>query len=401
MMDNDQLTAIRLRLALGREVAKHQLPPGAWPRLERRLRRQPWRRAAIAAVCAVIVAAAITAVTPYLRHSLSGPVAGHRHPQPGPHLVIGARTHVSSVGPLRTGYGAVWIIGRGVIYRVDPATVRTVAAIPAPGTGGKLSGIATGAGAVWATSAGGHPGVYRIDPRANRVTSFIRLPPTPTGITAAHGRIWVTVAKQGPGIVVRIDPRAHRISGPPIRVGAGPGEIVSGAGTLWVTNSSYLSNVPDVSRINPATGAVANPHGGSWGGTDRLGNAIVSRVDAAGAGSLWTTGVNVVQRVDPATGHVTAAIPVPHAWRVIFWHGLAWALTGAVPSGPPPRPGTVVGIDPASNRVVVHGAPFRGAPAAITADPTGLWVAFFTPNHTSMEMVHLVLARAAGIPAGQ
>jgi hypothetical protein len=78
MMDNEQLTATRLRLALDREVAKHQLSPGAWPRLERRLRRQPWRRAAIAAVCAVIVAAAAV-VTPYLWHNLSGPVAIRIH----------------------------------------------------------------------------------------------------------------------------------------------------------------------------------------------------------------------------------------------------------------------------------------------------------------------------------
>ena len=237
MTDNDQLTATTLRLALDREVAKHQLSSGTWPRLERRLRRQPQRRAAIVGVCTAIVATAAT-VAPYLWDGLPGPLASHPPPQPGPHLVIGARTHVSSTGPLTTGYGGVWIIGPGVIYRVDPATARTVATIPAPETGGKPpSSITTGAGAVWATSPGRHPGVYRIDRRTNRVTSFIRLPPTPTGITVAHGRVWVTVAKEGPGIVVRIDPRTNRISGPPIRVGAGPGEIVSSAGTLWVTNS--------------------------------------------------------------------------------------------------------------------------------------------------------------------
>ena len=382
-MDNDQLTEARLRLALDREVAKHQLSPGAWPQLERRLRRQPRRRAAIAAGCAVIVAATAV-VAPYLWHRLSSPVASPPHPPPGPHLVIGARAHVSGLS-LTAGYGAVWIIGGGVIYRVDPATAKTVATIPAPGTGGEPSGIASGAGAIWVTRPGRHPGVYRIDPRTNRVTSFIGLPPTPTGIAVAHGLVWVTVAKEGPGIVVRIDPRANRVSGPPIGVGVGPGEIVSGAGTLWVTNSSAPGGV---SRINPATGAVANARGGPWGGTDRLGNLKISRIDAAGAGSLWTTGVNVVQRVDPATGHVTAAIPVPHAWHVIFWHGLAWALTAVAPSGV----GTVVGIDPASNRVAVHGAPVRGAPMGITGGPAGLWVVFANPGHTSLELVHLVLA---------
>ena len=382
-MDDDQLIAARLRRALDREVAKHQLSPGAWLQLERRVRRQPWRRAAIAAGCAVMVAAAAVAA-PYMWHRLSGPVAIHSHPQPAPHLVIGARTHVNGLS-LTAGYGAVWIIGGGVIYRVDLATAKTVATIPAPGTGGEPSGIATGADAVWVTRPGRHPGVYRIDPRTNRVTSFIGLPPTPTAITVAHGLVWVTVAREGPGIVVRIDPRANRVSGPPIGVGVGPGEIVSGAGTLWVTNSSAPGGV---SRINPATGAVAGARGGLWGLTDQLGNAQISRIDAAGAGSLWTTGVNVVQRVDPATGHVTAAIPVPHAWHVIFWHGMAWALTAVAPSGV----GTVVGIDPASNRILVHGAPVRGAPMAITADPTGLWVVFANPGHTGVELVHLVLA---------
>jgi DNA-binding beta-propeller fold protein YncE len=382
MMDNDRLTATRLRLALDREVAKHQLSAGAWPRLERRLRRQPWRRVAIGAVCAAIAAAAVAAA-PYLWHNLSGPVVSHSHPPSGPQLVVVARTHLNGgANALTTGYGAVWIIGPGVIYRVDPATARTVATIPAPGTSGKGSQITTGAGAVWATSNGGHIGVYRIDPRRIRVTSFIRLQPNPSGITVAHGRVWVTEPKEGPGIVVRIDPRTNRVSGPPIRVGVGPGGIVSGAGTLWVAGMDY------VSRINPATGAVSNARGGPWGGTDRLGNAKVYRVDAAGAGSLWTTGVNVVQRLDPANGHVTAAVPVPHAWYVIFWHGLAWALTGVAPSGL----GTVAGIDPASNRVVVHGVPFRGAPMAIAAGPDGLWVVFANADHTSQELVHLVLA---------
>ena len=67
---------------------------------------------------------------------------------------------------------------------------------------------------------------------------------------------------------------------------------------------------------------------------------------------------------------------------------MAWALTAVAPSGV----GTVVGIDPASNRILVHGAPVRGAPMAITADPAGLWVVFANPSQTGVELVHLVLA---------
>src|SRR5262249_24690277 len=86
--------------------------------------------------------------------------------------------------------------------------------------GKKLSDIAVGAGGVWVTGQRhGRYGVYRIDPRRGRVTSFIGLQPTPTGITVAYGRVWVSEPKPGPGTVVRIDPRTNRVSGPPIPVG--------------------------------------------------------------------------------------------------------------------------------------------------------------------------------------
>jgi hypothetical protein len=41
--------------------------------------------------------------------------------------------------------------------------------------------------------------------------------------------------------------------------------------------------------------------------------------------------------------------------------------------------------------VVVHWAPLRGAPMAIAAGPTGLWVVFANPGHTSQQLVQLVL----------
>ena len=112
MTDDDQLTATTLRRALDREVAKHQLSPGAWPRLERRLRRQPRRRAAIAACVhgdrrgrgrgdAVPVGQPV------------GSVASHPPPQPGPHLVIGARTHGRAApAPLRPVTGQCGSLAR-------------------------------------------------------------------------------------------------------------------------------------------------------------------------------------------------------------------------------------------------------------------------------------------------
>jgi streptogramin lyase len=112
-------------------------------------------------------------------------------------------------------------------------------------------------------------------------------------------------------LVVRIDPRTNRVSGPPIRVGTGAGELVPAAGALWVAGGNIVG---ELSRINPATGAV-NPI-----------LANVEDVDAVGAGSLWVISTHGgIQRVDPATGKVTATIRLAHAVSVIFWAGSAWA----------------------------------------------------------------------------
>ena len=365
-MEHDQI-AESIRLVLDREAARHEVGPGGWSQIERRLRRRTWRRTGIAAVCAAIAVTA-AAVTPYLWHTISGPVISqpHRVSRHAPRLVIVSRTHLKAgVTHLAAGYGSVWVVGLGVIYRVDSAT-RTVAIIPAPGAG-EFSGIATGADAVWVTSTSSD-GVYRIDPRHNRITSFIRLQPTPIGITVAYGRVWVTESKQRPGIVVRIDPRTNRVSRPPIRVGTGAAQIVAGFGSLWVTNGNGNGSV---SRINPATGVV----------TRTLAN--IPDVDAVGAGSLWgTSNYGGIERVDPATGQVTATIRQPNAVRVTFWEGSAWASND--------QAGTLARIDPASNRIAGKAVPAGTSPIYIAPAPSGLWVADFTTG----DLLHLAFASA-------
>jgi streptogramin lyase len=366
-MEHDQ-TAARLRLALEREAAQHELSPGGWSQIERRHRRRTWHRVGIAALCAAVIAAAATAA-PYLLPAGSGPPVSHPRPRPAPQLILASRTHLGrGITKLAAGYGSVWVVGVGVIYRIDPATATIVSTIPVPGTGEKLSDIATGAGAVWVTGQAPHVGVYRIDPRRGRVTSFIRLQPTPTGITVAYRWVWVTESKPGPGIVVRIDPRTDRVSGPPIRIGVSPGQIVPGAGALWVTSGSSNSWL---SRINPATGVV----------TRVLAN--IGTVDAVGAGSLWVTPIHGgIQRVGPTTGQVTATIRLPTAVRVIFWAGSAWAATEP--------PGALVRIDPTSSRTIGKAVPAGTSPIYIAAGRNGLWVADFD----SGDLLHFALPPA-------
>lgn len=366
-MEHDHF-ATRLRLALEREAARHEISPGAWPQIERRLRRYAWRRSGIAAVCVAVIAAAGIAA-PSLWHAISGPAASH--PRPAPPLAVVSRTHLSHGGSVpAAGYGAIWVTGEGVIYRVDPATAQIVTTITIAGIGLKQSHLATGAGAVWATGRDrGRFGVYRIDPRRNRVTAFIRLPPTPVDITVAYGRVWVNEPRAGPAVVFRIDPRTNRVSGPPIKVGAGGGWVVAGFGALWVTNGDSNGSV---SRINPATGTV----------TGTLTN--IPEVTAAGAGSLWGTGnYGGISRVDPATGRVTATIrSLKNAVHVTFWAGSAWV------SAEPP--GTLNRVDPASNQITGTAVPAGTSPIYITAAPNGLWVVDFTAR----DLLHLAPASA-------
>jgi len=283
-----------------------------------------------------------------------------------PQLVIVSRTHLSrAITNLAAGYGGVWVVAPGVVYRVDLATGRKVAAIRVPGTDEIVSDIATGAGSVWVTSEAAHRGVYRIDPRRNRVTAFIPLPPTPTGITVAYGLVWVSEPKAGPGVVVRIDPRTNRASGPPIQVGTGPGAAVAGFGALWVSNGNLDGSV---SQISPAAGAV----------TRTLVN--IPNVAAAGAGSLWVTPIHGgLQRVDPATGKVTATIGLPNAVGVTLWAGSAWISTNP--------PAALVRVDLASNQIIGKAARDGTSPIYITASSTGLWVV----NSATGDLLHLAL----------
>jgi streptogramin lyase len=145
--------------------------------------------------------------------------------------------------------------------------------------------------------------------------------------------------------------------------------MVASFGAVWVTNADSNGSV---SRINPATGTV----------TRTLTN--IPEVTAAGAGSLWGTGnYGGIYRVDPATGKVTANIGRPkNAVRVVFWAGSAWV------SAEPP--GTLIRIDPASNRIVGKPVPAGASPIYVTAAPSGLWVVDFTAG----DLLHLAPASA-------
>ena len=383
MTDLDE-TARTLRLALDEAANRHQLSPGSWQEIARRLHRQPLRRAAIAALIVSVVAASSLTAASYLRHKLgsSGAARGRSEQQ----LTVVSRLHLPGGGwDVAAGAGAVWIGGLGVTYKVDPATGKITATVPTAGTD-EFSRMAVGFGAVWITGGnrpGDHLGILRISPADDRVTAFITMPDfgLPGAVAIADGRVWVGSDADG-GSILRVDPHTNRVSGRPLRIGMDVGAIVPGAGALWVTHTNAGGSV---TAINPSTGAISDLSSSAW--------HKVTAVETAGAGSLWMAGNNVIQRINPASGRLTASITVRGAAQVIswvtFWHGSVWAITS---SGSGSGPASIIRINPATDQVAGRPVVFGDTPAALTAGPTGLWAI----DVTNTELVHLALRGTSG-----
>jgi hypothetical protein len=359
----EQLRALREQ-TLGRE-----LPPDGWPRLQRRLRREPWRRAALVAGLALAVLVAAVAPGLLARRAGQSPVPTVEEPVVPGRPVVAARIRLDRpFSDVDVGFGATWVASQGALLRIDPQTNRVVATIPTPVSGENAS-IAFGEGAVWVTSGQTNGVVYRIDPAANRVTATIGVPGGAFGIVVAAGTVWVTqfLPEPDPGHVARIDASTNRLLSP-VEVPNLPGAIRYGQDAVWVTSRFT------VSRIDPHTGAVTQP-------LHRAGD-----VRAVGGGALWGSYANSatdagVQRIDPVTGQVVATIRIPNGVLIAFGLGTLWVAQDAssIASGgnTPDRtePGKLYRIDPATNRVLGRPVPLPGiAPTGLAVGEGAVWV---------------------------
>jgi sugar lactone lactonase YvrE len=337
--------------ALREQALRHEPRPDAWPRLQRRLRREPIRRAVLAAGLVLVVLAGIMAPGLLARRAEepTTPAVGTPAVVPG-RPVVAARIRLDRpVGPFAIGFGAIWATAQDALIRIDLRTNRVVATIPMRlgGSDGGGRSIAFGEGAVWVTS--GEDVVYRVDPAANRVTTSIPVPAGPIEVVVAAGTVWVTQdADPGEGLVTRIDARTNKLL-PPVPVPTNPGPIRSGLDAVWVVDCCTFG------RIDPRRGTVTQP-------VHHVGD-----IWAVGGGALWGTYADRdgsgVQRVDPDTGRVLARIPIPHDLAMAFGLGTLWVTqnTSSPPTSPGPgasdkvdrtRPGKLYRIDPTTNRVL-------------------------------------------------
>jgi hypothetical protein len=346
---------VQARLRAYRDAAqRREVSPNAWPRLERRLRREPCRRAALAAA-AVALVVGVAAVG-------AGPVARWAERQPATAGAPGRPTVAARIplgcplGNLEVGFGAVWVACDAVLIRIDPAANRIAAVIPLEGG---VADIAFSDDWVWAASGSStHPVVYQIDPVRNRQVSSMPVLEDPSGIVIAEGVAWVISdgaepGTQGPARVARLD-AATVARLPSVQLPSPPVRIHSGFGAIWV--STYHPDQGAVYRIDPRTLA-----------TIRVPRA--QSVVAVGPDSLWVTFDNPatgIHRIDPVSGRVLATIPVPTRGirAVVLGQGALWVSTDA----------ELYRLDPDDAREVGAPVPLEAPSVAIALGEGGIWV---------------------------
>jgi DNA-binding beta-propeller fold protein YncE len=181
----------------------------------------------------------------------------------------------------------------------------------------------------------------RLDPRTGRLLATIKgvglhveaIVATPRAIWVASVGPWTKnshgeITPVGDGLVTRIDPRSDRIVAR-IRVGRGPGTLTVGAGSIWVANFRGLRPDFSVSRIDPRSNRVA--------ATIRL-HRLLAGITAAD-GYVWVMNPGRLLR------------------------------GGLDMSG-----GTLIRIDPRSDRVIARRLPGSSRPAAIAFARGKLWI---------------------------
>jgi YVTN family beta-propeller protein len=153
-------------------------------------------------------------------------------------------------GNIAGGEGAVWVVETGVlkvrrpdggavngISRIDPGSNSVVATISVPGVGigsgstPRPDVVAAGAGAVW-TATWADDVVWRIDPASNRTVRTIPAGASPGNVAVGEGAVWVE--NRNSETVARIDPFSNALADT-IDVGRVLGGIAAGEGAVWVT----------------------------------------------------------------------------------------------------------------------------------------------------------------------
>jgi len=264
---------------------------------------------------------------------------------------------------IRTGtYGATIAVTDQTGWQLQP---HSLVAVDLPsrrvrlrvGLGQASYALAAGYGAVWVPSFDSDV-LTKIDAATGERRWRKRVPHSPQAVAVGDGSVWLAslgrwhsvhggvVVPDGPGIVLRLDPRSGTVRAR-IEVGRGPRAVAVGGGAVWILNGQGIGADGTVDRIDPRTNRVAAsvrvPHWPAaiaagrrytWVvGSPKSAGGVVTRIDlrtnrsvtrriprswipagvALAAGGVWVADPGVAQliRLDPHTLKVTARVGFP------------------------------------------------------------------------------------------
>jgi DNA-binding SARP family transcriptional activator/streptogramin lyase len=290
------------------------------------------------------------------------------------------------------------------LVKIDPKTNKVVDVIPV----GRLPvAVALAGDFVWVVNSGDST-LTRVDTRSGHAQTIGGLN-APTGIAADdNGNVWVTTAAYES--VIRVNGKTLR---PDLTVPLRHNAYVPavGAGSLWVTEPPHNLGLPGtLARINLTTTkleqftvgifpiAVAVGERAVW--VTNAGDASISRISLSdgsvqrvpvglppggivtGFGSVWLTPgstSNTIWRLNPETRQVDGIIDVGGSLAIGERAGYGQSPFGLT-VGPDavwatlPETGTVVRIDPRTNKVVKR-IRLGFKPHGIVVGPDAVWVA--------------------------
>jgi DNA-binding beta-propeller fold protein YncE/predicted Ser/Thr protein kinase len=164
----------------------------------------------------------------------------------------GGPTGVAGAPAVATGPSGIWVARPDrQVGRFNVSTGRLVEPLfiapPRDERGDSyFSGIAVGAGGVWVFGDRSDPMLWRIDPATGKLVAAIPLPFAPTDVAVGDGAVWVTSARAS--ALARIDPSTNHVTAA-IPAGQGAGAVAVGAGSVWVADQVGGA----IRRIDPRT----------------------------------------------------------------------------------------------------------------------------------------------------
>ena len=214
-------------------------------------------------------------------------------------------------GELRVGGGWIWDLrGPGVLFQIDPRTLRVVHSFPI----GTVGSFAVGRGMLWFVGPNRRT-LLRFDPRFGFVTRRTPLSPESdpnlgaiaesVSVAFADGSVWVA---HGLAQVDRVDPANGRIVRRfPIRDASA---IATGGGAVWVSSA----DLGLLTKIDPATDAiVATAHIRPW-----------ACCIAFGGGAVWASNNERIWKLSP-DGELLDTIRIPSGTgELAFGDGALW-----------------------------------------------------------------------------